>query len=232
MSYEISQAELYKGKGQPRLTEAINSLYMEPERGIRRLKEYSSLFTGVINVTIVYTITTVLRILALLFIVAVVMPETGVGVFSALLDVRNIFSFFIVTVIYYGISIVGWLFSSFIYFLPAKLLGGKGTFAQQAFMLSYLMIALLPLGIFSALLAVIPTFGLFTALVVSIVIFFYSTFLIFLTIREINEFSTLKAIISLLISTGIFIFLSLLLSLVLVLIFALPFIGNLPLPSV
>ncbi len=233
MSYEISQSELYKGGGQPHLMNAINSLYMEPQRAMRRLREYPSLLTGVINVTILYLIVTILIIAVLLALVLVPTPSgVGVDMMATLLDVKTIFRFFIGVMLYYGFTIFGWLFSSFIYWVPAKLLGGKGEFVQQASVFSYMMLALFPLWLFSSVLAAIPIFGVFIAIAAILVVFFYSMYLIFLSILEIHEFGTFKAIASLLISIAIFLLLGLLLLTILLVIFAMPFIGNLPLPHI
>ncbi|NYZ78693.1 YIP1 family protein [Candidatus Micrarchaeota archaeon] len=229
-SYEISQQELYKGKGQPRILEAVSSLYVEPERAIRRLKEYPSLLTGVVNLAVLYFFMLALWIIFLV-VIALVPTTFGINAQPNLFDVKNIFAFLIVNIFYFGVSILGWLLASLIHFLPAKLLGGKGEYVQQACILSYIMLAMFPLWIFAMVLGAVPVFGLFIALVANLLILSYTLFLIFLGIREVNEFNTVKAIISFVISLAITAFLAFLLAVLLVLIFAMPIIGNLPYPS-
>lgn len=231
MSYEISQKELYKGRGQPNLIEAINSLYIEPERGMRRLNEYPSLFVGIMNITILYLTIIFLRIVALLLIALVLMPETSGAAISSLVDAQFLFAFFIGAILEYGLCIFAWMFISFVCFIPAKLLGGKGTFAMEASLLSHIMVALLPLFLVSIVLVFIPTFGFFIAVAAVLITSFYLIFLVFLSIRETNEFDTVRAIASLLISIGIFGFLSIMLLLIYLLILAIPLIGNLVHPS-
>jgi hypothetical protein len=148
------------------------------------------------------------------------------------MNVRSIFTFLLVNILYFGIFVVAWLFASFLFFLPAKLLGGKGEYIQHASLLSYIMLAVFPLGLLSALTAAIPTFGSLIALLAGALVPVYSLYLIFLSIREINQFKTNKALISLAISIAIFIFIGLLITLISMLIFSLPIIGNLPQPSV
>jgi hypothetical protein len=229
LPYEIYQDELYKGRGQPSFIEAINSIYIEPEREMKQLKEYASLFTGFINITILYIIITAMRIILTVVIASGVIPMTGSN--ANLLGVQTIFAFIIVTILYFGVLIFGWLFSSFIYFLPAKLLGGTGEFVHQASLLSYIMLAVLPLELFSLALIAIPVLGLFIGVAATIAVFFYSIFLICLSIRVVNGFNTLKTLASFIISSAIFLLLNLLLIALAVLIFAMPFIGNLPHPS-
>jgi hypothetical protein len=229
LPYEISQNELYKGKGQPRFLEALNSLYVEPERAIRRLKEYPSLFTGVINITVIYLIITVLRLLisAIIVLGFIQMPGSNANLFGA----QTIFAFIILAIFYFGVFILAWLFMSLIYFLPAKLLGGKGTYVQQACLLSYIMLATLPLEVLVILLAALPILGPLIAVLANLAVSLYMLFITFLSIREANEFSNIRAAISFVISLAVFAFLAFLLTALLVLIFAMPFIGNLPYPS-
>jgi hypothetical protein len=229
MSYEINQDEIYKGRGQPHLLEAVNSLYMEPQRAMRRLKEYSSILTGVITLTILYLILTVLRVLLAFLLAALFMPVGGADAISSFLDGKTILAFFIATLLYFGVFIFGWLFSSLVYLLPAKLLGGKGEYVQQASLLAYIMFAIFPIGAFSVLLAAIPQFGPFIAFLASAIVVVYLLYLIFLSIREINQFNTMKALASSIISLAIFVFTALLIAGISMLILAL--LGNLPQPS-
>jgi hypothetical protein len=223
------QKELYKGRGQPHTFEAINALYMEPVRAFRRLKEYASLLIGVFNITIVYSI--VLFIALIVVLVSFVMPVMLVA--GASLDLLPfVFTFFIAVVFYYGVFIFSWIFSSLIYFLPAKLLGGKGEFVQQACLLSYMMLAALPIAALSLAISFVPVFGPFIAFVAGIIASLYFLYLTFLSIREINEFSALKTLASFVISLVIFFILSLALATLLVLIFAPPNLGNIPYPSI
>jgi len=227
MSYEINQDELYRGKGQPHLIEAVNSLYMEPLRTIRRLKEYSSLLTSTVHLTLLYLVMFVIWVL--LLIVVSLVPDTFGVAQPNLMNARNIFTFILVNILYFGIFIVVWLFASLLYFLPAKLLGGKGEYIQQASLLAYIMFAIFPLGTFSVLLAAIPQLGPSIAFLASAIVVVYLLYLIFLSIREINQFNAMKALASFIISLAIFVFIAILIAGISVLILAL--LGNLPQPS-
>jgi hypothetical protein len=210
--------------------EALNSLYIEPERAMKRLKGYSSLFTGVINITTIYIFVTVLRLLlsALIFSGFISMVGSNTNSFGA----QDIFAFIILAILYFGVFILSWLFMSSIYFLPAKLLGGKGTYVQQACLLSYIMLAIFPLEIVIILLAAVPVLGPLIAILANFAVSIYTLFITFLSIREANEFSNIRAAISFFISLAILVAIFLMFAAtILAIIFVMPFIGNLPYPS-
>lgn len=230
MSYDVFKSEIYRGKGQPRLLEALSALYIEPERAMKTLREYSSLFTAAINITILYLLVTFLRIVLLVIILSGMFVVSPTGPAPTPLG-TTVFEFIITTLLYYGVLIFGWLLASLLYWLPSKLLGGKGEFVQQASLLSYILLNLFPLQIFSMMLLAVPAFGAFLSSAGAIVVFFYSTFLIFMSIREINEFSNPKALVSFAISTAVFIGIGVALSVLLALLVLLH-IGNIPYPSV
>jgi len=208
--------------------EAVNALYMEPERAMRRIKGYSSLITSTIHLSMLYLVMFLIWTVALVIIALI--PETfGVSRPPNLLDVRNIFTFLLVNIIYFGVFIFIWMFSSFLFFLPAKLLGGKGTYLQQASLLAYIMVALFPLGFFAVLTVAIPAVGPIIAFLAIIMVSICSFYLVFLSIREVNQFKTVKALASFVISLAIFVFIAILIAGISVLILAL--LGNLPQPS-
>jgi len=197
LSFEIDRNELYKGRGSPHLLEAVSSLYLEPVRTIRRLEQYVSLTNGVINVSLIYLIATVVRVAAFVILSPFIPGGQGVQTISS---PQFLFALLINIIIGFGVSILSWLFSSAILHFPAKLLGGKGTFVQQSSLLSYVMLAVLPLSIFVIVVVLVPLLGVLLTLLGSLAVLIYTSFLTVLVIREINGFNTLRAVISLIIS--------------------------------
>ncbi|QLJ53070.1 MAG: hypothetical protein Sv326_0895 [Candidatus Fermentimicrarchaeum limneticum] len=202
LPFEMNQEELYKGRDAPQLLEAVTSLYIEPVRTIRRLKQYASLITGAMNVTMLYAVAMTIW-LGMVVVYAMLVMSGGRGI-SILTSPTTLFSMVFALILYFGVSMVSWLVSSAILYFPAKLRGGRGTFIQQACILSYAMLALFPLTIFSSVLSIIPYIGPFISVFVSLAVFVYSIFLNVLIIREVNELNTMSAIISFVISAIIY----------------------------
>jgi len=207
-----SPEEMYGRQDAPSPQEAINSLYLEPVRTIRRLMPAASLFTGVINISIVYVMITLVRV-ALAFAALVLVPPVtsgGTGLQSAsagisrLLSASFIVDFLVSAFLWYGVFVISWLVQSLILFAPAKLLRGKSTFAQQACLLSYAMLAVLPIAVFSLALVVIPYgIGSTLAFLGAVVALVYTLLLTILIIKETNEFSKFTAVLSFFISFSI-----------------------------
>jgi hypothetical protein len=81
----MSPEEMHRNQDVPTAYQAINSLYLEPVRTIRRLMQNASLFTGVVNITIVYMIMTLVRLAAVVALLVFIIPMTsgGAGIQSA-----------------------------------------------------------------------------------------------------------------------------------------------------
>jgi len=217
LAMDITPEDIYRGQGPPKLTQAINSLYIEPVRTIRRLRQNASLFNGVINVTILYIILTLLRVAVmfaiLIFIAPLIPGGTGPQLVSAIISQffsSQVLVYFLVGVFLgYGAFVIFWLVLSLILFEPAKLLGGKGTFVQQASLLSYAMLAVLPLFIFSSALIIMPyNLGLILAFLGNSATLIYALLLTIIIIKEINEFDKFTTVVSFLVSFFILILLS------------------------
>ncbi|MEM3555416.1 MAG: Yip1 family protein [Candidatus Micrarchaeia archaeon] len=190
MSFDRSAEEFYKEESAPKITDAVISLYIEPLRAVKKLKYHSSLLRGFMNVSLLYLIATAFRILVMLAVLFLLrLPEV-------MLQPSTLFSLLITTIYGFGIAVISWLVSSAILYLPAKMLGGKGTFVEQACLLSYVALALAPFYIFAAILITIPYFGFILSLIGFVIISLYGIFLTLVTIKEIHSFNPLIAVLS------------------------------------
>jgi len=205
----MSPEDMYRNQDMPSQYQAINSLYLEPVRTIRRLMQNASLFTGVANITIVYMIIALVRLAVVFALLVFIVPMTSGGAglqsvsagISQLSSTSFIVNFLVSTFLWYGVFVIYWLVQSLILFAPAKLLGGRGTFAQQACLLSYAMLAVLPIFVFSLAAIVIPYgIGIPLAFLGNAVAFIYALLLVILIIKETNEFGKFTAVLSFFIS--------------------------------
>lgn len=188
------------------MIQAVTSIYIEPLRAFRKLKYYSSLLRGFTNISLLYLIAMFSRIAVIALIALFVRPR-GAGL-EVLVQPSTLFSLFITTLFGFGIAIFSWLLSSAILYLPAKLLGGRGNFVEQACLLSYVGLALLPLYICTFILAIIPYAGFLLALLAVVVVLLYGIFLTLITIKEIHQFPLPTTLISFSISFLIHLFLA------------------------
>jgi hypothetical protein len=101
----------------------------------------------------------------------------------------NLTSAIISIIAYPLISLVSWLFGSGVNYVFAKLLGGKGDYTKQSYLLS-LYIA--PLSIVSAIITSIPVVGVWLSFFVSI----YGFYLLTLALKEAHGYSTGRAILT------------------------------------
>jgi|GEM_PF-4985436 hypothetical protein len=205
-SFETNIEEFYKGGDAPKMIQAVTSIYIEPLRAFRKLKYYSSLLRGFTNISLLYLIAMFSRIAVIALIALFVRPR-GAGL-EVLVQPSTLFSLFITTLFGFGIAIFSWLLSSAILYLPAKLLGGRGNFVEQACLLSYVGLALLPLYICTFILAIIPYAGFLLALLAVVVVLLYGIFLTLITIKEIHQFPLPTTLISFSISFLIHLFLA------------------------
>lgn len=212
--------DMYQRQGAPSLYKAVSSLYLEPVRTIRRLMQNASLFTGAINITIVYVIITLLRLAMILALQVFIVPAASGGAglqslsagLSQLLSTSFIVSFLVSTFLGYGVFVISWLALSLILFAPAKLLGGKSAFAQQACLLPYAMLAVLPIVVFSLASIILPYgIGVPLAFLGNAVALVYALLLTILILKEINEFGKFTTVVSFFISFSIVVALSVML---------------------
>jgi len=204
--FGLDADEIYRHEGSPKIIDTVSALYIEPERVMRKLKQHSYIINGVINIAIIYFFLTVLRIL-ITFLAVLFLTPGGTGLHS-LSDPVFVFAF-VMSIIYgFGISVVLWLGLSAILYIPAKFLEGKGTFSDQATLLSYAVIAVMPLYVFTFALFMMPYAGFFLGILGVLAVTAYAAFLVILIIREIHGFDMLKAATSLSVSIFIIIILA------------------------
>jgi len=95
---------------------------------------------------------------------------------------------FIATVIVTPImSIIGWLIGSLIYYVIAMVLGGKGNFTTQSYLIA---LYAAPLSIVTAVIGMIPIIGM-----LNILVSLYGLYLLTLALKEAHKFTTMKAVL-------------------------------------
>lgn len=87
------------------------------------------------------------------------------------------------------LSVIGWLFSSGVDYIFAKLLGGRGTYEQQTYLIS-LYVA--PISIISAVLLLVPVAGLWLSALLSL----YGLYLVTMALKEAHGYSTGRAVLT------------------------------------
>ncbi len=102
--------------------------------------------------------------------------------FGAALGITGFIASVILTPI---ISIIGWLIGSGIYYIVAMILGGKGSYSTQSYLIA---IYSAPISIITSIVGLIPIIGL-----LNFVIFLYSLYLLTLALKETHRFTTIKA---------------------------------------
>lgn len=206
LPFEVDPKELYKGRGQPGLVEAVRQMYMEPMRAMRRLLVYTSLTTAVLNATLLFLIMSSIQFAFLLL--------SLIASYNTPLFTHLLFTFLLSLLYDYAFWIISWLTASLIYYIPARMLGGKGSFLQQAYLLSYIMLATFPFAVFVALFFVVSIFSaslqptmydiwgimMLVAFLITGALYLYSQFLVFVSILEIHQLGRLKSLASLLVS--------------------------------
>jgi hypothetical protein len=142
----------------------------------------------------------------------------AIGISQTMFGALGSMTVFIASIVLWPILLViSSLISSAIYYIFAKLLGGKGSFTQQAYLIS---LYTAPLTILLLIVNLIPVIGF----VVDILIGVYSLYLLTLVLKQVHKFTTGKAILTWLLPLIII----LLLVMILVMTFAaffLPFTG-------
>ena len=110
------------------------------------------------------------------------------GVISAILSF-NVASALFFIILYPLLSLVGWLINSGIYYVFARLLGGKGNYTKQSYLIA-LYVA--PLSIISSIILSIPTVGVWLSLLVTV----YGLYLLTFALKEAHGYSTGRAVMS------------------------------------
>ena len=96
----------------------------------------------------------------------------------------------VLAVVFPFLALVGWIINSFLIWIMAKILGGKSSFSEQTIALGSIVAG--PVMTLSALVAWIPFIGGFLVGLIGL----YSWYTQTIVIRETNNFSTLRAVIS------------------------------------
>jgi hypothetical protein len=117
------------------------------------------------------------------------------GIISAIVSLNWVSALFFIF-FYPLLSFVGWLINSGIYYVFARLLGGKGNYTKQSYLIA-LYVA--PLSIITAIILLIPTFGVWLSLLVTV----YSLYLLTFALKEAHSYSTGRAVMTWLIPLSI-----------------------------
>jgi len=99
-------------------------------------------------------------------------------------DILGVVFVFVITIV---VAMMGFFISNIIYYVVAKLLGGKGNFEEQFYLTAIFTAPLTILAIFSA----IPLIGM----IVEVGVTLYMLYLLTLAIKEVHNLSTIKAIL-------------------------------------
>lgn len=102
------------------------------------------------------------------------------------------------------LAVLGWLIGSLVWFVFARLLGGKGSYTAQTYLIA---LYTAPLIVITAVLNIIPLVGAILGMLVSL----YGLYLLTMAIREAHGFDTVKAALSWIIPlviVGIIVFLA------------------------
>ena len=81
--------------------------------------------------------------------------------------------------------IISWLIGSGIYYIFAMILGGRGNFTTQSYLIA---LYTAPIAIITAVLGLIPLVG-----ILNLLVFIYSLYLLTLALKETHRFTTIKA---------------------------------------
>ena len=103
---------------------------------------------------------------------------------------------FLLTVIAYPIlTVIGLLITSGVYYVFARLLGGKGSYTVQTYMISIFTAPMTVVISFVLLIAMLETLSLLM-LPVLVILTLYSVYLSIIALREAHGYSTLKAFVT------------------------------------
>lgn len=163
---------------------AWKSIFLKPVETIQKEKPNSSITEGVKNIVIGSAILAVLFSIGLAFFGALFkafLPTWLVGGSIALIIAVIIVGLILLEVIETFIN-VG------IIWVIARILGGKGSFAQQYYLTSLYVAPLLAI----AILFFIPILGTLLVLVLGL----YSLYLLYLIVKDVHAFSTGRAVLA------------------------------------
>jgi len=157
----------------------------KPIPTFKKEKKNANLVEGAMNVAVAGVIT---GFLSGLF--ALIFGSTIAGAFfpmaSGVVGVAAFLAALIMTPI---LSVVSWLIGSGIYYIFAMLLGGKGNYTTQSYLIA---IYSAPLSVVSAILGLIPVVGLFIAIIPGL----YGLYLLTMSLKEAHSFTTGKAVLA------------------------------------
>jgi len=168
-----------------RIPELWMNAITKPAETFKKEKKNAKLLDGVIHYFIagfiVGLITTVISIFLILFHQ---IPNEYLSYGAGVIMLMSIFY----PIIYPVFLIIATLFLACIFFVMAKILGGKGNFGTQYYLWA---IFYAPIIIIINLISLIPIIGNF----ISLAILIYALYLLTLSIKEAHELDTIKAIL-------------------------------------
>lgn len=195
---------------------ALISIYIEPVKAMKMLKENASITGGCKNIVISCAAVMLIPFLTIISVFAVAARYAGSVAVGVMLTALSLFVMsFIIWVV---LAIVGSLIHSVIVYVVATILGGNGSITQQFYITSYISIAFVPVYYLGILLTMIlaPVTLLSTtsllasltllAIISRIIVLLISLYIIFLevlNIREVYGLKTINAIASFIISAVI-----------------------------
>jgi hypothetical protein len=155
-----------------------------PIQTFKKEKKNADLTEGAKNIALAGLITGLISGLVFLVVGSIysmanpyAMGLIGIPAFVAILIVSPI------------VSVIGWLISSGIYYLIARLLGGRGDYKTQSYLIALYSA---PMGIVITVLNLVPILGSILSLLGAI----YSLYLLTLSLKETHGFSTGKAVLT------------------------------------
>lgn len=164
-----------------KMLELWKSVLLKPKETFKKERKKADLTLGAKYILISSLIGTAIMLLSLSYII---------GLDGSGLSLSSYSTFYISYVIMTPImSIVGWLIGSAMDYFFARLMGGKGTYAQQTYLIA---VYSAPISIISVLLYLIPVAGMWLVFL----LLFYSLYLLTTALKEVHGFSTGKAIMS------------------------------------
>jgi hypothetical protein len=156
----------------------------KPIPTFKKEKKNANLVEGAMHVAVAGVITGFLSgLFALIFGSAI--ASTFFPMASGVIGVAAFLAALILTPI---VSVIAWLISSGIYYIVAMLLGGKGNYVTQSYLIA---IYSAPLSVISVVLSLIPIVGPFIAIIPGL----YALYLLTMSLKEAHGFTTGRAVL-------------------------------------
>jgi hypothetical protein len=153
---------------------------MKPFATFEKKKKGGNLMEGLKHMVVAGVIAGVLAALAATFFS---MPLATTGALGQAFAGMAVVGVLISTPI---MAVIGWLIGSIVYFIFAKLLGGKGSYATQSYLLALYSA---PVMVLSAVFGLIPVVGSVLGLLLSL----YGLYLLTMALKSAHGFDTIKA---------------------------------------